>query len=300
MKLFGILTVGTVLTGLAALAIVFAPSLAGQSGRANPEQRETRRFSVFGSPGSEIGASVRDLGGSEVRDRGGVYVEDVRPDSPAAKAGLQKADILTKFDGETVRSARQFGRLVQETPSGRTVRATVFRGGRSMELSLTPAEGSSTGVFGSGNRLGDVVDQQRLQEQLRELRDRVSRIPSDLNFDFDLAGRQGRSRLGVTVQELTPELAAYFGAKDGVLVASVNADSPAARAGLKAGDVIASVNGQNVASRMDLTRILRNAGADGDVTIGIVRDKKEMSVKARLDEVRAGRPARPVKSTRPA
>jgi serine protease Do len=297
MKLFVIVTV---LTGLAALAVVVAPSVHGQSRRPNPEQREMRPFSGLGGRGAEIGASVRDLTGSEVRDGGGVYVEDVQPDSPAAKAGLQRGDIMTKFDGEAVRSTRQFGRLVREAAAGRAVSATVFRDGRSMELSLTPAEGSSTGIFTDSDRLRGMIDQQRLQEQWRELRDRIGRIPSDLNFDFDLAGIQGRSRLGVAVMELTPELAAYFGAKDGVLVASVTADSPAARAGLKAGDVIASVNGQNVASRSDLMRILRNAGADSDVTIGIVRDKKESSVKARLADVRARKPLRPVGSTRPA
>jgi S1-C subfamily serine protease len=206
---------------------------------------------------------------------------------------------LTKFDGEAVRSARQFGRLVREALAGRVVKATVLRDGRSMELSLTPAEDSS-GIFTDSGRLRGMIDQQRLQEQWSELRDRIGQIPSDLNFDFDLAGIQGRSRLGVTVQELTPELAAYFGAKGGVLVASVTADSPAARAGLKPGDVIASVGGQTVASPRDLLRSLRNVGADGDVTIGVVRDKKEMSVKARLDDVRSGRPPRPVRSTRPA
>jgi serine protease Do len=297
MKLF---IIATVLIGMAALAIVVAPSVHGQPRRATPEQRETPRFNVLGDRAAEIGASVRDLEGSEVRKGGGVYVEDVRPDSPAAKAGLQRADILTKFDGEAVRSARQFGRLVRETPPGRVVKATVLREDRSMELSLTPTEGSSTGIFTDGGRLRAMIDQQRLQEQWNGLRDRIGRIPSDLNFDLDLAGIQGRSRLGVNVMELTPELAAYFGAKDGVLVASVTADSPAARAGLKAGDVIASVNGQNVASRNDLMRILRNVGADGDVTIGIVRDKKESSVKARLDDVRARKPLRPVRSTRPA
>jgi C-terminal processing protease CtpA/Prc len=165
-----------------------------------------------------------------------------------------------------------------------------------MELSLTPLEGSSTGIFTDSGRLRGMIDEQRLQEQWSELRDWIGRIPTDLNFDFDLAGIQGRSRLGVTVMELTPELAAYFGAKDGVLIASVTADSPAARAGLKAGDVIASVNGQNVASRSELMRILRNVGADSDVTIGIVRDKKESSVKARLADVRARKPLRPVRA----
>ena len=297
MRLFVIVTV---LAGLAALALVVAPSVHGQSRRANPEQSETRRLGVFGDRAAEIGASVRDLEGSEVREGGGAYVVEVRPDSPAAKAGLLSADILTRFDGEAVRSARQFGRLVHETPPGRTVKATVLRDGRSRELSFTPAEGWSTGIFTDSDRLKGMIDQQRLQEQWGELRDRISRIPSELNFDFDLAGIQGRSRLGVAVVELTPELATYFGAKDGVLVSSVTADSPAARAGLKAGDVIASVNGQNVASRIDLLRILRNVGGDGDVTIGIVRDRKESSVKARLDDVRNRRPLRPVRSVRPA
>jgi serine protease Do len=284
----------TVLAGLAALAIVVAPSVHGQS-RPDNQQVETHRFSVLGGRGAEIGASVRDLEGTEVREGGGVYVVEVRSDSPAAKAGLLRADIVTRFDGEAVRSARQFGRLVQETPPGRTVNATVLRDGRSRELSLTPAEGWSAGIFTDSDRLRGMIDQQRLQEQWSGLRDRISRIPSDLNFDFDLAGIQGRSRLGVAVVDLTPELATYFGAKDGVLVSSVTADSPAARAGLKTGDVIASVNGQNVASRSDLLRILRNVGGDGDVTIGIVRDRKESSVKARLDDART---RRPVRSTR--
>ena len=80
-------------------------------------------------------------------------------------------------------------------------------------------------------------------------------------------------------------------ASEGVLVASVTDDSPASRAGLKAGDVIVSVNSQNISSRADLTRAVNGAGSNADITIGIVRDRKESSVKARLDEVSAQRPA---------
>jgi S1-C subfamily serine protease len=129
----------------------------------------------------------------------------------------------------------------------------------------------------------------RLNDRLRNL------PPFDLNLDLDIPGSE-RPRLGVTVQPLTPQLAGYFGAKEGILVASVTDDSPAARAGLKAGDVIVSVNGQNVSSRADLTRAVSGAGANVDVTIGIVRDKKESSVKARLDDARAqgSRVIRPV------
>jgi S1-C subfamily serine protease len=91
----------------------------------------------------------------------------------------------------------------------------------------------------------------------------------------------GRGRLGVTVQELTPELATYFGVKDGLLVSAVQGDTPAAKAGIKAGDVIATVNGKTVASSSELIKEL--ADKDGEVTIGLTRDKKPLSLKATLE-----------------
>jgi S1-C subfamily serine protease len=102
----------------------------------------------------------------------------------------------------------------------------------------------------------------------------------------------------VTVQELTPELATYFGAKDGVLVASVASDSAASRAGIRVGDVITSANGHTIASRSDLVRELRDVRTPGDVTLGIVRDKKESSLTAKID-AQPERRARPVRPARP-
>jgi serine protease Do len=98
------------------------------------------------------------------------------------------------------------------------------------------------------------------------------------NFYFST----GRGRLGVTVQDLTPELAGYFGVKDGLLVKSVQADSPAAKAGVKAGDVIGTVNGAAVTTSGELIKTL--ADKDGDVTIGVTRDKKPLSLKVTLEE----------------
>jgi len=76
-------------------------------------------------------------------------------------------------------------------------------------------------------------------------------------------------------------------------VTSVADGSAAARAGVKAGDVITSINGSRVGSREDLLRGLRDA-ANEDVQIGIVRDKKESSVTAKIEMPRRtprGRPA---------
>ena len=70
-------------------------------------------------------------------------------------------------------------------------------------------------------------------------------------------------RLGVNVQELTPELAAYFGVKDGVLVSAVQADTPAAKAGLKAGDVITSST-TRPSARLRVDRGAPREGRRGD------------------------------------
>ena len=77
-----------------------------------------------------------------------------------------------------------------------------------------------------------------------------------------------------------------------MLVTSVADDSAASRAGLKAGDVITSINGQPVRSRQDLLRAVHDAPEGDEITIGIVRDKKESSVKARVEGPRRSR-ARP-------
>jgi S1-C subfamily serine protease len=104
---------------------------------------------VLTGPGAQIGASFRNLTASEARqvklepfwpfiDRGGVVIDVVRPDSPASRAGLLRGDRITMFDGQRVRNANEFGRLVEETPPGWTVPMTVIRNSKILSLSITP------------------------------------------------------------------------------------------------------------------------------------------------------------------
>ena len=59
----------------------------------------------------------------------------------------------------------------------------------------------------------------------------------------------GSGQLGISVDELSPQLSEYFGTKEGVLVTTVRDNSNASRAGVKAGDVITSLNGGTVDDR---------------------------------------------------
>lgn len=251
-----------------------------------------RVFEVLGGRGSEIGVAIAELPESDLQaGKSGVKVEDVREDSPAAKAGIQKGDIVTSFDGERVRGARHFARLVQETPAGRSVKLQVQRGSQAVDLSVTP--GAPRMAMGEGPewRMREPGAPGLRMEMLPRMRERLPFEPGE--FDVRVMARPGR--LGVSVQELNPELAEYFGVKEGVLVTSVAGDSAASRAGLKAGDVITAVDGASVDDPAELRQRLWKDEDATETTLGVVRDKKSMSVKVTFEEPKKKEGPTPVK-----
>lgn len=271
-----------VVLGVGAAFVVMAPLARAQWDAHRPRLRQDLiRLADFGS-GSAIGAAVRDVEQADVTrgklpSSAGAVIEDVRPGSPAAKAGLQNGDVIVEFDAEKVRSARQLIRLVRETPDGRSVRVAIVRDGRRSEMEVTPV----------GDGLGPMSMRPRaLDESFRDLAELGQRFHFDMR---DFGGPMfNRSRLGVTVEDLTPQLASFFGVKNGVLVSSVRDDSPGASAGLRAGDVITALNQHAVAAREDLLRVLRDMDEERDVTIELTRDHKPMSVKATLEAAATG------------
>ena len=156
-----------------------------------------------------------------------------------------------------------------------------MRDGRRSDLEVTPAEGRPGFEFRN--------------DQFWRAMEGIGQLGRDMAFNFRLppgVGMGGRpGRLGANVQELSGDLFAYFGVKNGVLVASVANDSPAAKAGLKAGDVITAVDGRSVATTAELIRALGDSNTAREVALAVVRDKKELTLKAKLEAVKAPAPA---------
>jgi serine protease Do len=90
-----------------------------------------------------------------------------------------------------------------------------------------------------------------------------------------------RARLGVMIQPLTQELAQHFGAKmhEGVLVAGVSPDSPAAKVGLKSGDVILQFAGKTVTSPEDLQSSVEQSPSGKEQALTVLRDGKRVELK---------------------
>jgi C-terminal processing protease CtpA/Prc len=94
----------------------------------------------------------------------------------------------------------------------------------------------------------------------------------------------GKGRLGVFVLGITPELRKHYGVPDdrGVLVARVEAGSPAATAGLQAGDIITEAGGRSVEEAGDLVTAIAGVANGKTVDLKVMRDHKPLSVTAKL------------------
>lgn len=265
------LALALAVTGLG-ITLAAAPLRAQDS---NEDSLENEIITVGGGNTSWLGVQTKDLTAEQARDlklgdEYGALVDKVEPDSPAAKAGLQKGDVIVEFAGERVRSVAELTRLVRETPPGRPVEIRVRRNGAKETLNATiePRKNGFEPLFGEGEngRIG--------------VWPKVN-VP-DLNLNF---GIFGGPRLGISVEELTPQLGDYFGVKDGkgVLVTEVSAGSAAEKAGLKAGDCIVRVNSTPIESADDIHRALSSKpGESQDVTLTVVRDRKELTLQAHL------------------
>src|SRR5947209_17039976 len=107
-------------------------------------------------------------------------------------------------------------------------------------------------------------------------------------------GKVTRAQLGVSVQNVTSDMAANLGLKHpgGVIVGSVTAGSAADRAGVKQGDVITALNGEAVHDFNSLRNRIASAGPGTNADLTIVRDGTERHVTVKLEELSADKLAR--------
>lgn len=298
MQIWRTAALSVALFGAAGAGASLAPAAHAQ--QASVRAVAPQPFEFYTTGRGRIGVSVIDVENSNVKAPTGVVIESVEDDSPAAEAGMKKGDIVIEFDGERVRSVRQFTRLVSETPAGRQVAAAVMRDGQRVSLNLTTREAAVGRLFEDGAR--------RSMEILRKYHPMPPPVPARPAPPAPPAMPAPPPRppavdrflwsmghqLGVTVNSLSDQLAEYFGATGGVLVTSVVDGSSAAKAGLKAGDVIVSVNDEAIRDAGALRRHLRSVDSGEEFTLGIVRDRKPQTVKGTLEPRTRGRGTRTI------
>ena len=161
---------------------------------------------------------------------GGALIGDVTPNSPAAKAGIQRGDIITEMDGKTVNGPDDLSVRTSEMAPGTVVHLKVFRSGQTRDIEVTLGEYPETTAS--------------------------NRTPSE---------GPAKAVRGLQVQAVTPEIARQLdlpSSTKGVVVTSVDPDSPAAAAGVQEGDVIQEVDRKPVRSVDEYNSATSNAGSN--------------------------------------
>lgn len=177
-----------------------------------------------------LGVSIQDITpelASAFRLEGteGSLITGVMPGTPAEKYGIQKGDVIIKINDTSIRDSNHLRHEIANARANATVRLSLIREGRRRQLTI---------------KLGE--------------------RPSDLSAATQEVPPQAESRLGLSVQNITPELAERLGYKQnaGVVVSRVEPGSPAASAGIRPGMVIQEVNKKPVSTTREFNQSLQD------------------------------------------
>ncbi len=174
----------------------------------------------------------------------GVLVADVVKDGPAAKAGIKRGDIITEFNGHKIDNSHQLSRIVAGTPPKTKVGVGIIRDGKAMTIEVT---------------LGTMPEQ--------GIKPKVA--------------PEKENAWGLSVQDLTPELAQRFGwnsSEKGVLISQVAPGSPAADAGLQSGDLIKAINRVKVQDVREYNQMLKKIKKGANMLLLIKRGENTFFV----------------------
>ena len=175
----------------------------------------------------------------DLKEKKGALVSQVVSGSPAEKAGIEQGDVIVEFDGKEVADSKDLPRIVASTPVGEAVTIKLLRNGKVLDRQVKVGE---------------------MEEKVE-----ITKAPS-------------HKSLGITVQNLTPEIAKGLGLKKetGVVVNRVEPGSAAADAGIQMGDVIREVNRKPVKDVEDFIQKIEKAKVQDNVLLLLQRGQNNL------------------------
>jgi membrane-associated protease RseP (regulator of RpoE activity) len=270
------------LAAIAMMPLLLSGSHAAQRWTADPSEPVGVPSEDAGSS-SYLGVDIADItpdrmAALKLKEEKGVEITMVDQDAPAGRAGIREHDVVLTMNGTPIESKAQLQRMIHETPAGRVVTLGLSRDGQPVTIKVQL--GSRNKEFGQFDNL----------DKLKDLHIEIPPIPNLPEIDIPNIGVvyvRSSMRTGLMVENLTPQLGEFFGAKsgNGVLVRSVEKGSRAERAGLHAGDVIVRIADQPVHDTSDFSHALHSRRS-GSVAVGVIRDKKEQTLTLTLPEQR--------------
>ncbi len=170
-------------------------------------------------------------------DETGILVSQVEDTSPASKAGLKEGDIILEFDGKKVENVSQFRILVAQTKVGKDVKILILRDGKRISIDA----------------------------KIGELKENVAQKNEEDKIESKW--------LGIVVDDIKDEYKNQFNMKvdKGVVITSIDNDSPVIDAGIRVGDVIVKIEDMKIANLNDYKNAEKKFGKNEDVLLTVKR-----------------------------
>jgi serine protease Do len=188
---------------------------------------------------SWLGVAIQDMNEELARSfklnqKSGALITEVSKDSPAERAGLKKGDVIIRFDGKPVNDVADLRNRVALLSPGTAIECVIFRKEKEQTISV------------------------KVEEQ-----------PAELTSKKGAPDEQIFQKLGMSLQDLTPDLARQLGyaPEQGVLIAGIDPGSPAALARIPVGALIEEVNHAPVHTIQELQQILEKDKGGDDILL---------------------------------
>jgi len=244
-----------------------------------------------------------------------VIVVNAEAESPAAKAGIQKDDIIQKFAGKSVTDVEALITIFKDVKEGEKIDITLLRGKETKTVTVEPMFSPiiQRGIFGKETKTitvepgekpaKDTIQQEkrirekrrdddrctegkfyRMRKGNREMRNNF-RVMRDGEFNFDFFGMH-QTFFGATLMELSGELGDYFKSptKGGMLVSKIEKGSSAEKGNLKVGDVLIFIGKDTIKNMRNIRKTLANRKEGEKLEVKIVRKEKAMTLSFQLTE----------------
>ena len=234
-----------------------------------------------------LGIDVRDVAEDQVsalhlHDAHGAEIIRVDHDGPAGKMGLREHDVVLQMNGIGIEGEEQIRRMLHDSAPGKTLVMVISREGQQLTVTAQLADKGLLERQAWEQHLAVPAGPQAPSTGLptgepENFSANAGPAPTT-KYSKSFLGTllMSPSYTGAMLEMMGPQLAQFFGSANGtgLLVRSVENNSPAAMAGMKAGDVVIRANAQRIASMSDWAKTIREAKGR-PVAVVVLREKLE-------------------------
>jgi serine protease Do len=188
-----------------------------------------------------LGVSVQEISediakSMKLKDRNGALISDVFKGDPADVAGIKPGDVVTEINGKPIKDTHELLLMIAGFRIGETIKVKIIRDGQEKIVPITIAERTEKA---------------------------------------EMASAQNGEAFGMSVQEITPEIAQQLGlsTKKGIIVVDVQDGSVAEEVGIQPQDIILQVNKTRITTLKEYQKEIAKAGGKGSILLLIKRGK---------------------------